>query len=445
MAACLHVGAVAREQDKHLRATYPVPVHTSSESPDQLIATTRSIDSVDDLIAKLPSGENVCWVRRGEGLVGWGVAARLQVRGVERFARTQRWWAELCDRLTIDDSVSVPGTGPIAFASFAFDASDASEVVVPAVLVGQRSGQTWMTVIHRAGEETEFDADASHAPATVPISKPVSVEWRDGALSAPEWEKNVGRAVERINAGELDKVVLARDLIAQVDSGLDKRAILARLAVGYPTCWTFDVAGLVGATPELLVRRTGDLVTSRVLAGTVRRRGDAQTDEGLAQQLLASDKDLAEHEYAVRSVARALATHCTDMDVPESPTVLELANVQHLATDVTGRLADDAPLLALAASLHPTAAVCGTPTERALGTIAELEGMSRDRYAGPVGWFDARGDGEFGIALRCALVDEQAGYVRAFAGCGIVAGSDPERELAESNAKLIPIREALTP
>lgn len=131
MAACSHVGAVAREQDKHLRATYPVPVPTSSESPDQLIATTRPIDSVDDLIAMLPAGENVCWVRRGEGMVGWGVAARLQVRGVERFARTQRWWAELCERLTVDDSVSVPGTGPIAFASYAFDANDASEVVVP--------------------------------------------------------------------------------------------------------------------------------------------------------------------------------------------------------------------------------------------------------------------------------------------------------------------------
>ena len=432
-------GAVAREQDKHLRATYPEPVPSSSDSFDQLIATTRPIDGVEDLIEALPPGDNVCWVRRGEGMVGWGVAARLQVRGVERFSRTQRWWAELCDRLTVDDSVSVPGTGPIAFASYSFDPNDASEVVVPAVLIGQRSGQTWMTVIHRAGEDPQTPEVVSAPPA----STPVGVQWRDGALSAPEWEKIVGRAVERINAGELDKVVLARDIVAEVHGDLDKRTILARLALGYPTCWTFEVAGLVGATPELLVRRTGDLVTSRVLAGTVRRRGDAQTDEGLAQQLLASDKDLAEHAYAVRSVARALATHCTDMDVPENPTVLELANVQHLATDVTGRLADDAPLLALAASLHPTAAVCGTPTERALGMIAELEGMSRDRYAGPVGWFDARGDGEFGIALRCAQVDEEEGRVRAFAGCGIVAGSDPERELAESNAKLVPIREAL--
>jgi menaquinone-specific isochorismate synthase len=241
----------------------------------------------------------------------------------------------------------------------------------------------------------------------------------------------------------VDKVVLARDVVAHVSGALDVRYLLHRLSVRYPSCWTFHVAGLVGATPELLVRRTGDLVTSRVLAGTVRTYGDADADEGLARELLGSDKDLEEHVYAVRSVARALATHCTDLEVPEHPRVLELANVQHLATDVTGRLADTASVLSLVASLHPTAAVCGTPTERAFALIAELEGMDRGRYAGPVGWFDSHGDGEFGIALRCAEIDATHGTVRAFAGCGIVAGSEPEKELAESNAKLVPIRDAL--
>lgn len=434
----MHAATV--EQDRPATGAYPEPVSPNQHAEvSDLMVTTRPVEHIDDLIEMLPSDDSVCWVRRGEGMVGWGTAARLQVRGEERFSRTQRWWAELCDRFTVADSVSVPGTGPIAFASYAFDPNDASEVVVPSVLLGQRSGQSWMTVIHKVGEAAPFPDPPRHST----IENPLSVHWHDGALSAPEWEKIVGRAVERINAGELDKVVLARDIVADVQGTLDKRSILSRLASRYPTCWTFEVADLIGATPELLVRRTGDLVTSRVLAGTVRRRGDAQADQGLAQELLASDKDLAEHEYAVRSVARALAAHCTDMEIPESPTVLELANVQHLATDVTGRLADDASLLALAASLHPTAAVCGTPTERALAMISELEGMSRNRYAGPVGWFDARGDGEFGIALRCAHINQTAGRVRAFAGCGIVAGSDPERELAESNAKLVPIREAL--
>lgn len=415
--------------------------HPHAEPAIQLIATTRPLNADLDLLSLLPDGENLCWVRRGEGLVGWGVAARLQVRGVERFSRSQRWWAELVETMSIDDSVSVPGTGPIAFASYAFDTQDASEIIVPAVLVGQRSGQAWLTTIHAPDADAPINADdiTAHTQRRTPIS----VTWNDGAMSGPEWEKAVGQAVERINAGELDKVVLARDVVAHVEGEVDSRLLLDRLARDYPTCWTFNVADLVGATPELLVRRTGDLVTSRVLAGTVRRRGDSAEDQGLAQALLASDKDLAEHAYAVRSVAKALATHCTDMDLPESPGVLELANVQHLATDVTGRLADDASLLSLAASLHPTAAVCGTPTERALAVIGELEGMSRDRYAGPVGWFDARGDGEFGIALRCGLVDRDAGTVRAFAGCGIVAGSDPERELAESRAKLIPMKSAL--
>ena len=436
-------------EDKTSASPYPDQVSRTAhaEFAGQLVVTTRPIDASLDLISLLPPGENVCWVRRGEGLVGWGNAARLQVRGVERFARTQRWWAELCDTMTLDDSVSIPGTGPIAFGSYSFDPHEASEIMVPAVLVGQRSGQAWITTIHPFGQEplttAEQIAEGTHQPES-PLS-PTFVTWRDGALSAPEWEKAVGRAVDRINAGELDKVVLARDVIADVTGPLDARVILDRLARDYPTCWTFDVANLVGATPELLVRRTGDLVTSRVLAGTVKRRGDVEEDEGLAQALLASDKDLAEHEYAVRSVAKALATHCTDMDVPENPAVLELANVQHLATDVTGRLADDAPLLALAASLHPTAAVCGTPTERAVGVIAELECMSRARYAGPVGWFDARGDGEFAIALRCGFIDSESATVRAFAGCGIVAGSDPERELAESRAKLVPMTTALKP
>lgn len=427
-------------EDSAVRSPYPGVVQRMQ--PDgrapSIIATTRPIERIDDLIAVLPPVSGVCWLRRGEGMVGWGITAKLQLRGVERYSRTQRWWTEFCDRLIVDDSVGLPGTGPIAFGSFSFDPADASEVVIPEVIVGQREGQAWVTTLHTEGKEPPDTAWSAEI-----VQEPQAVTWGEGALSEREWVKAVTLAVERINAGELDKVVLARDVIAKVEGTLDSRLLLQRLADRYPTCWTFHVAGLLGATPELLVRRTGDLVTSRVLAGTVRRRGDSDEDQGLAQALLASEKDLAEHAYAVKSVAKALANHCTDLTIPETPGVLELANVQHLATDVTGRLADDAQILGLAASLHPTAAVCGTPTERALDVITELEGMSRDRYAGPVGWFDARGDGEFGIALRCARIDELEGTIRAFAGCGIVAGSDPERELAESRAKLIPIRDAV--
>ena len=415
--------------------------HHAPESPsDRVFVTTRPIPAPDELLARLPLTQPLAWVRDGEGLIGWGVAARLEVRGPERFSRAQRWWSELCASLEIDDTVSMPGTGPVAFGSFSFDEDSASSVIiVPHVVIGRRAGQAWMTVI---GE------DPSVRPSVPPVSvpeAPLYVSWFEGSRSPLEWEASVAEAVRRIHAGELDKVVLARDLVAHVDGPLDPRHLLLRLANTYPTCWTFSVGDLLGATPELLVRRLGDLVTSRVLAGTVRRGGDDRADASLAKALLASGKDIEEHEYAVRSVAKALAAHCTDLDVPTRPHVLELSNVQHLATDVTGRLADSATVLALAASLHPTAAVCGTPTERAFALINELEGMDRGRYAGPVGWFDRNGDGEFGIALRCAQVDPERGEVRSYAGCGIVAGSDPEDELAESAAKLVPIRDALEP
>lgn len=414
------------------------------------IVRTRPIDDPEALLALLPNDHPSAWVRDGEGLVGWGVAAELQVRGFERFSRTQRWWNSWCQAATIDDTVAVPGSGPVAFGSFTFDPDAwSSIVIVPKVVVGRRGGQAWMTVVEMPDEEASPTTGLTDVTrrttlhAVTPAAQIEGIQWRTGAATEARWQEAVREAVRRINAGEMDKVVLARDVIGEVTGPLDLRLLLDNLASAYPSCWTFAVDGLVGATPELLVRRTGDLVTSRVLAGTVRRQGDASIDASLAEALLASGKDLEEHEYAVHSVARALAAHCTDLDVPPRPHVLRLANVQHLATDVTGQLADGTSVLGLAAALHPTAAVCGTPTERAMAAIRELEGMDRRRYAGPVGWFDAHGDGEFGIALRCAEVDAASGRVRAFAGCGIVSGSNAEQELAESSAKLAPVMNAL--
>lgn len=412
-------------------------VQTDRVAAARMSVTTRPIADPGSLLARIDMDAPVAWVRGGDGIAGWGVAARLEVRGAERFSRAQRWWSAWCAEADIDDTVALPGTGPVAFGSFGFDPESSTGVlVVPKVLIGRRGGQAWIT------EVGSSEPRRSLPPVAVPEA-PIGVRWSQGSRSPIDWEGAVAEAVLRIKAGDVDKVVLARDIVAEIDGPLDMRYLLMRLAQSYPSTWTFCVDGLVGATPELLVRRTGDLVTSRVLAGTVKRRGDELVDASLAQQLLGSDKDLEEHEYAVRSVARALANHCTDLDVPERPSVLTLPNVQHLATDVTGRLADHASVLALAASLHPTAAVCGTPTERAMSMIRELEGMDRGRYAGPVGWVDAHGDGEFGIALRCAEVDPANATVRAFAGCGIVAGSDPASELAETQAKLMPIRDAL--
>jgi len=415
--------------------------------PSRLTFRTTSIETANgepiDLLDVLPSDQSVAWIRRGEGLIGWGEAARLQVRGDETFSRAQRWWNRLLTGAHIEDSVDLPGTGPVAFASFAFDINGLSEIVVPEIVIGTKGGQSWITTVNNASFDTSLLTQSFSEPSRPPVP-PAAVNWSAGSLSTDDWKKAVATAVERINSGELDKVVLARDVIAHIEGDIDVRFLIKRLSTAYPTCWTFVVKNLFGATPELLVRRTGDVVMSRVLAGTVRRQGDASTDSELATALLKSDKDLSEHAYAVNSVARALAAHCTDLEVPERPQVLELSNVQHLATDVTGQLANEAPILALVASLHPTAAVCGTPTERAKSVITELEGMNRRRYAGPVGWFDNHGEGEFGIALRCAEIDPAEKTIRSFAGCGIVAGSDPEMELAESIAKLAPVRDCLT-
>ena len=209
-------------------------------------------------------------------------------------------------------------------------------------------------------------------------------------------------------------------------------------------CWTFHVDGIFGATPEMLVRRERGLVTSRVLAGTIRRTGDDERDLALAAALARSSKDHEEHEYAVRSVADALEPHCSSMIVPETPFVLHLPNVMHLASDVAGVVHDAGTVssLQLAASLHPSAAVGGTPTVEAVGPDLRDRGHGHaGRYAGPVGWMDTTGDGEWGIALRSAEIAGDT--VRLFAGCGIVADSDPEAELAESQAKFVPVRDSL--
>ena len=273
-------------------------------------------------------------------------------------------------------------------------------------------------------------------------------------MTAHGWRDVVAAGIAAVHADEVDKVVLARDVVARTQRPLDVRWALGRLADRYPSCWTFSVDGMIGATPELLVRSEKGLVTSRVLAGTIRRTGDDAADLARAAILAHSSKDLEEHEYAVRSVAHALEPFCSSTNVPDVPFVLHLPNVLHLASDVTGVLTDASEgvvgtpahpsSLALAAALHPTAAVCGTPTRAAAALIRRIEGMDRARYAGPVGWFGADGDGEWGIALRSAQTSaDDPTRVRLFAGCGIVAASDPAAELAESEAKLVPMRTAL--
>jgi menaquinone-specific isochorismate synthase len=404
------------------------------------VTTVRTGDP-GPLLPRLPAVGGLSWVRRGEGLVGWGEAARLEVSGPGALAEAAAWWAEWTADAGVDDELDVPGSGPVLFASIAFDPTAGTSVfVVPEIAVGRRNGTGWVTTVG--------DTD----PRDLPLPEPADdgpgprLRYADGALDPASWCAAVATAVERIGDGELAKVVLARDLLVSADVPLDPRRLLRRLADRFPDCWTFAVDGLLGATPELLLRRTGRELSARVLAGTA-PRGAGADDDRLAAELIGSAKDRAEHSLAVDSLVRALEPFCSTLTAPAEPDLLTLANVRHLATDVTGTQRRTGSrgrtgLLELIGAVHPTAAVCGTPTRDAADVIAELEGMDRGRYAGPVGWLDARGDGEFGLALRCAeLVGEDS--ARLFAGCGIVAGSDPAAELAETQAKFAAFQAAL--
>jgi len=399
------------------------------------VTTTRLGDHLP-LLELLPDSNSLAWVRNGEGLVGWGTYATTTVSGPHRFADARHWWQKQLEKLAVTNTVHGSGTGPIVFASFSFSADDVSVLVIPQVIVGTKSGNSWITWI---------GSDPQPLLKTVPDHFSMGeMTWNEQPQSDSDWKERVVTAVSRIQRGDLEKVVLARDITITSTKSIDARAILHKLSGEYPTTWKYLISGLVGATPELLLRLSRGMITSRVLAGTISKTGDDAKDLALAASLARSSKDLAEHEYAVRSVAVAIEPFCSSTNVPESPFVLHLANVMHLATDVTGALVETlahTDAFTILEQLHPTAAVCGTPRPKAAELITEIEGMSRGRYAGPVGWIDAAGDGELGIALRCGQINGDT--IRIFAGCGIVDGSDPEVELAETYAKFSPMRSAL--
>ena len=378
------------------------------------------------------------WIRGGEGLVGFGVYKKYEVSGEDRFKEAHKWWQQILSEFTIQNNVHGIGAGPILFTSFAFDPKDTSELIIPKIIIGQRNGKSWITWI---GDQKQPDIRKIEIS-----SQSGEITWANGTVEEEKWRNQVSKAIDAIKSGRLEKVVLARDLKANSTTKIDLNNLLQKLEIEYPSTWVFLVDGLVGATPELLVRLNKSLITSRVLAGTIQKTGNEDRDLALAASLAKSSKDLEEHEYAVKSVADSLAPFCSSTNVPESPFVLHLSNVMHLATDVTGVLNDSAKqadIFTLIENLHPTAAVCGTPTNVAKKLISELETMNRSRYAGPVGWIDAQGDGEIAIALRCGELSDGNKSIRIFAGCGIVAGSDPITEYAESQAKLMPMRTAL--
>src|SRR6478735_5452077 len=381
----------------------------------------------------------LCWTRREAGLVGFGEVARFTATGPERFLEADIWWRHLVLEADVTDAVGCPGTGPVAFGSFAFSKVSAHEsrLIVPEIVVGLRDGNAWLTQLtFDDGELTEAGAraalrrwlDAPGAPASgdpapsepqAPAGPQAGREAKlsTGSLSEADWMAAVAEGVAEIRTGALEKLVLARDIVATVPDGVNAAEILRQLAVRYRECWTYGVDGLAGSPLEF---------AERVLAG--------------------SEKQRHEHDIAIQSLTTQLAPFSEAMNAHSEPFILELPNVWHLASDVKAELTEvegHVPTcLALINALHPTAAVCGTPTLVAGELIRKLEHLDRGPYAGPVGWLDAAGNGEWGIALRGAVI-ESPETVRLYAGCGIVDGSQPEAELAETWAKFRPMLESL--
>ena len=430
---------------------------TSSHRPPELVVETREIEHVDDLLAYASPDEPLAWLRRGDGIVGIGsvggyVREPRDVAGIDPAALPSPadQWRHLAATAEVDDPVGLPGTGLVAFGTLVFDdrSSATSLLTIPQAVIGRHHGRSWVTRIR----QTYVDRPD---PAVEP--RPYGPYWSatlgPGSLNPAGYQAAVREAVDAIVRGELEKVVLARDLVGTIPVGADLRRLVRALADDYPDTWTFAVDGLIGASPETLVTAARGVVTARVLAGTIPRGADAHDDTEASTALAHSTKDLDEHRYAVQSVLATLGPHVSHLRADPEPFTLKLPNLWHLATDVAGDLADHASALDLVAALHPTAAVAGTPTDAALDLIRRLEPFDRGRYAGPVGWVDGDGNGEWAIALRCAQIGgapprNVATYsatipVVAHAGAGIVARSNPDKELLETRVKFRPIVDAL--
>lgn len=406
--------------------------------PADLLARTRRVDHDLDLLA-LAGPDGVLFERGRGGLAGRGRAATVTLAEADAALAA----------IDVDDEVGVPGTGPVAFGALPFRRDRAAPLVVPEVVWGRTDdGTRWVTTIG-AKDAPAIDpstacvpagapaVDATRSPGRVTVAPVRSADW---------WCELVATATKVMREAGPDglrKVVLARELRVEADLPFNRAAILARLRAAYPGCFLFHVDGFLGASPELLVGRSGDVVRAQPMAGTAPRGGDPTTDARLGAALLASPTYRHEHQITIDMVHDTLLPWCSYLDYEAEPSVVGVANVQHLATLVEGRLSQPAPsILELVEALHPTPAVSGWPRELADAWIADHEGFDRGRYAGAVGWVDGRGNGTWAVSIRCA--DVTGTTARLCAGNGIVADSDPATELAETQAKLQAVLSTLT-
>lgn len=410
-----------------------------------LVARTRRLDADVDLLA-FAAGDGMVFEKGRVGLAGRGRALTVDWPAGDP-AGSARLVARALAAIDVDDQVGVPGTGAVAFGALPFVPGGAAQLTVPEVVVGRAGdGTRWITTITDAapgpGDRVAGGArlpDPDHPTADDLVAPraggPQPRRYTVEATHTPEWWCDlVGRATKAMSEGAFEKVVLARQLDIATDHPLDRHVVLDRLRRTYPGCHIVGIDGFVAASPELLVSVAGDIVRSHPMAGTAPRGGDPATDQRLAASLLNSAVYRHEHQVTIDMVHDTLLGWCSYLDDEAEPSVVAVANLQHLATLVEGRLSRPAPsVLELVAALHPTPAVGGRPRDRALAWIAEHEGIDRDRYAGTCGWVDAAGNGIWAVSVRCAEIDGTR--ARVWAGNGIVSDSDPATELSETRTK----------
>ncbi len=431
-----------------------------------MVSVTVEVDVADPCAAvfasRLASDRWFCWEQpdRGFALAGLGIAHEAASRGEGRFADV----AEECLRTGRDAVLDQPpglpaGAGPAWLGGFAFDADGGASstwsslspgsLVLPELSICRNGDRSFLTVnaVVQPGDEAGQRSAAlgarlaglrGEAPLPLLDPHPTSHAAIHSVRPPGDFEAAVTAATARIGAGEMSKVVLAREVVVSAGAAHNPAALFGAMREQFPACFCFccgtPEAAFIGASPELLVRRSGASVSTVALAGSTRRSSDPAVDDHLGEQLLRSDKDRREQRIVAKRIVRALRPHAVWVEAAAEPGIVRVANIQHLATPVIAQLAEPHSAIELAGMLHPTPAVGGEPWPQSSTAIGDLEGMDRGWYAGPVGWMDATEDGEFCVALRSALLRDREAHL--FAGVGVVAGSDPAAELAETEVKL---------
>jgi isochorismate synthase len=430
-----------------------------------LVSATVAVEGVDPCAAifasRLASDYWFCWEQpdREFALAAMGIAHEASSRGDGRFGDVARECLRLNEGAVLDEPAGLPsGAGPVWTGGFAFDPDGAASsvwssfqpasLILPELSICRTEDECFLTVnlIVSPGDDPGASSErigarlASLRADPLPMLDPHPTGRAEIRSVHPpsDFEAAVIAATERIDRGEMSKVVLAREVTVEAAAAHDPAAIFGALREQFPSCFCFcrgtPEAAFLGATPELLIRRSGAGASTVALAGSTRRSSDPAVDDHLGEQLLRSDKNRREQRIVAERIVRKLRPHAVWVQTAPEPEVIKIANIQHLATPVIAQLAEPRSAVELAGMLHPTPAVGGEPWPDAADTIADLEQMDRGWYAAPVGWMDATEDGEFCVALRSALLRDRE--ARLFAGVGVVAGSDPAAELAETEVKL---------